>query len=107
MDKEGDYVERLPGSYDVLMPWSSLRQNEVSLANSPRHCRYLAVALLTALLTLATLLATLSTLLSALLTLTAAGFLLTALTARSLLATLLTATLIFFTFVCHDSFSCV
>jgi hypothetical protein len=46
----------------------------------------------------------LTTLLSAL---TAASFLsLITLTARSLLATLLTA-LIFFTFVCHDFSSCV
>jgi predicted membrane protein len=64
----------------------------------------LAVALLITFLT-ATLLATLATLLSALLTLSAAGPLSIALTARSLLTpALLTATLIFFTIVCHDFF---
>jgi hypothetical protein len=59
----------------------------------------LFAALLTTLL--ATLLARLSALLSALLTLAAASFLFPTLTARSLL----TATLIFATIVCHDVFS--
>jgi hypothetical protein len=71
----------------------------------------LAVALRPAFLTLAALLGTLPTLLatlttSALLTLPATSFLSLALTARSLLTTaLLTATLIFFTIICHDSSS--
>jgi hypothetical protein len=68
----------------------------------------LAAALLTARLS-STLLATLlTTLLSALLALSAASVLtatfLITLTARSLLTTLLTATLIFFAIVCHDFF---
>jgi hypothetical protein len=68
----------------------------------------LAVALLTTLLTatLLTALAALATLFPTFLTLSPAGFLSITLTAWSLLtSTLLTATLIFFTIVCHDSSS--
>jgi hypothetical protein len=60
------------------------------------------VTLLAALVTLLAALPTLLSALSALLTFSAAGFLSTTLTARSLLTSaLLTATLIFFTIVCH------
>jgi hypothetical protein len=88
--------------------------NWTHLGTAPELAAALLTTLLTATLltalatlltaTLLTALATLATLLSALLTLTAAGVLFTTLTARSLLTSaLLTATLIFFTIVCHNS----
>jgi hypothetical protein len=75
---------------------------EVSQNLTSLRALKLAIALLTAFLSLATLLTALTTLLPALLTRATTGFFLTTLTARSLLpSTLLTATLIFFSIVCH------